>query len=78
MKAGIDAGKKPEEIALDMPWYKEWTGVAADGPAMNKDSIKHVYDELTGKIDHDKLGRLPYTPPWPGLGTRLQGDALGR
>ncbi len=40
-----------------------------NGPArMRKrfsDNIKYVYDELTGKIDHDKLGSLPYRPRWP-------------
>ena len=52
----IDGGKKLDEIALDMAWYKEWTG----------------------KIDPDKLGRLPYTPAWPGLGSPVEGDAVGR
>jgi cyclase len=49
-----------------MPWYKEWTGKdAKDIP----DNVEFVYKELTGKIDHDRLGvlpedRLPYpTPP---------------
>ncbi len=23
---------------------------------MNKDNVKHVYNELMGKIDHDRLG----------------------
>jgi glyoxylase-like metal-dependent hydrolase (beta-lactamase superfamily II) len=75
IKEGIDGGKKLDEIALDMPWYKEWTGKPANDI---KDNIKHVYDELTGKIDHDKLGRLPYTPAWPGLADPLRGDAIGR
>jgi hypothetical protein len=26
---------------------------------MNKGNVKHVYDELTGKIDHDRLGVAP-------------------
>ena len=26
---------------------------------MNKDNVKHVYEELTGKIDHDRLGLRP-------------------
>jgi phosphoglycerate dehydrogenase-like enzyme/glyoxylase-like metal-dependent hydrolase (beta-lactamase superfamily II) len=30
--------------SIDMPWYKEWTGVDPTG-----DNIKHVYAELTGK-----------------------------
>jgi glyoxylase-like metal-dependent hydrolase (beta-lactamase superfamily II) len=55
IKKGIDAGKKLEEITdgLDMPWYKEWTGKDA---RQIKDNVKHVFEELTGKIDHAKLG----------------------
>ena len=64
IKKGIDAGKKLDDITagLDMPWYKEWTGKEAKEI---RDNIKFVYDELTGKIDHDKLGLLPYRPRWP-------------
>jgi len=55
VQKGIDDKKKPEEIAagLEMNWYKEWTGKAAKE---NGDNVKHVYEELTGKIDHSKLG----------------------
>ncbi len=55
VKGGIDAKKKPAEIAdgLEMAWYKEWTGKAAKDI---KENVKFVYDELTGKIDHDRLG----------------------
>ncbi|HKB03894.1 MAG TPA: MBL fold metallo-hydrolase [Gemmataceae bacterium] len=63
VKKGIDAKKDAAAIAagLDMPWYKEWTGKAAkDIP----DNVKHVYDELMGKIDHDRLGLLPLDA-WP-------------
>src|SRR5205823_3350255 len=51
VKKGLDAKKSLDTITagLDLPWYKEWTGAAVTGPAMNKDNVKHVYDELTGK-----------------------------
>jgi cyclase len=62
IKKGIDAGKKVDEITLDMAWYKEWTGKEANEI---KDNIKHVFAELSGQIDHDKLGLLPYKPQWP-------------
>ncbi|HEV3203048.1 MAG TPA: NAD(P)-dependent oxidoreductase, partial [Gemmataceae bacterium] len=46
---GIKDNKNLEDIArsINMPWYKEWTGVDA---ASKMDNIKHVYDELTGRI----------------------------
>jgi phosphoglycerate dehydrogenase-like enzyme/glyoxylase-like metal-dependent hydrolase (beta-lactamase superfamily II) len=46
VKQGIEAGKDVEDIikSIDMPWYKEWTGVT---PA--PDNVKHVYAELTGR-----------------------------
>jgi glyoxylase-like metal-dependent hydrolase (beta-lactamase superfamily II) len=63
VKKGIDAKKPLADIAagLDLPWYKEWTGVAAKD---NKDNVKHVYDEMMGKIDHDKLGLSPAPLDW--------------
>jgi len=56
LKKGIDDKKSVADITsgLDFPWYKEWTGVAVAETAMNKDNVKHVYDELMGKIDHDR------------------------
>ena len=47
VQKGIDAGLGVEDIIknLDMPWYKEWTGVKPSG-----DNVKHVYAELTGRI----------------------------
>jgi phosphoglycerate dehydrogenase-like enzyme/glyoxylase-like metal-dependent hydrolase (beta-lactamase superfamily II) len=47
VRKGIDAGKDAEEIVkgLDMPWYKEWTGVTP-----SPDNVKFVYDELTGRV----------------------------
>jgi phosphoglycerate dehydrogenase-like enzyme/glyoxylase-like metal-dependent hydrolase (beta-lactamase superfamily II) len=48
VKQGIDADKDFEDIrkSIDLPWYKEWTGVNARD---NKDNVLHVYDELTGR-----------------------------
>jgi cyclase len=55
VKKGVDAGKTPDEIAdgLRIDWYEQWTGKAAK---TNKDHVKHVYAELTGKINHQLLG----------------------
>ncbi len=55
VKKGIDEKKSLEDITagLEMPWYKEWTGVDAKE---KKENVKHVYDELNGKVDHDRLG----------------------
>jgi phosphoglycerate dehydrogenase-like enzyme/glyoxylase-like metal-dependent hydrolase (beta-lactamase superfamily II) len=46
VREGIDAGKGPDEIvkSIDMPWYKEWTGVTP-----SPDNVKFVYAELTGR-----------------------------
>ena len=60
VQKGID-GKKPLDditASLEMPWYKEWTGKPAKDI---KDNVKHVYEELTGKIDHERLGMI--APP---------------
>jgi len=63
VKKGIDDKKELKAITagLKMDWYKEWTGKAAKD---NADNVKHVYEELTGKIDHSKLGWAPT----PGMG----------
>jgi glyoxylase-like metal-dependent hydrolase (beta-lactamase superfamily II) len=55
VKKGIDGKQSVEEITkgIDLGWYQEWTGKAAKE---NKDNIKHVFDELNGKVDHDRLG----------------------
>jgi len=55
IKKGIDAKKTLPEITdgLEMAWYKDWTGKAAKDV---KDNVKHVFDELNGKIEHDRLG----------------------
>ena len=66
VQKGIDGKKSVEDITagLDFPWYKEWTGAGVAETAMNKDNVKHVYLELTGKIDHDRLGALPSPLDW--------------
>jgi glyoxylase-like metal-dependent hydrolase (beta-lactamase superfamily II) len=63
VKKGIDAKKSLADITtgIDMPWYKEWTGKDAKEI---KDNVEHVYKELTGKIDHDRLGLAPLGS-WP-------------
>jgi D-3-phosphoglycerate dehydrogenase len=47
VKKGIEAKKNAKEIHkdIDLPWYKEWTGVKPTLP-----NVEHVYDELTGRI----------------------------
>lgn len=58
VKKGIEDKKSPEDIikGLTFPWYKEWTGVDVVETDMNKGNVKHVYAELMGKVDHDRLG----------------------
>jgi cyclase len=78
VKKGIDAGQAVAEVtaAIDMPWYKEWTGKEAKA---NKDNVDHVFKELTGKIDHDRLGRRPGAPlTWPDSGADERLAAAGR
>lgn len=64
VQKGIDAKKTAEQTAagLTMDWYKEWTGKAAKE---NLDNVKHVFAELSGKIDHDRLGAAPAPTGWP-------------
>jgi cyclase len=47
VQQGIDAGKSQADLiaGIDMPWYKQWTGVTPPGA-----NIKHVYSELAGLI----------------------------
>jgi phosphoglycerate dehydrogenase-like enzyme/glyoxylase-like metal-dependent hydrolase (beta-lactamase superfamily II) len=54
VRKGINAGLGIDDIikSIDMPWYKEWTGVEAK---TNGDNIKHVYAELTGRITPSDL-----------------------
>jgi cyclase len=65
IKKGVEDKKSLEDVttALDMPWYKEWTGKDAKEI---KDNVKHVYDELTGKIDHERIGFGPAPLDWRG------------
>ena len=63
IKKGVDEKKSLADItaSLDLPWYKEWTGKDAKEI---KDNVKHVYDELTGKIDHERIGMGPAPLDW--------------
>jgi glyoxylase-like metal-dependent hydrolase (beta-lactamase superfamily II) len=63
VKKGLDDKKSLEAITagIELGWYKEWTGKSAKE---NKDNVKHVYEELTGKIDHDRLGLSPALLDW--------------
>ena len=67
VKKGIDAKKSLEVITmeLDLPWYKEWTGKAA---CDIKDNVKHVFDELNGKVDYDRIGLNRQPLSWPDIG----------
>ncbi|MBP3959695.1 MBL fold metallo-hydrolase [Gemmata sp. G18] len=75
VKKGIEDKKSVEEITkgLDFPWYKEWTGVNVVETDMNKDSVKHVYNELMGKIDHDRIGAAPSPLNWRPAPTGIAG-----
>ncbi|MCI0700233.1 MAG: MBL fold metallo-hydrolase [Planctomycetia bacterium] len=66
VKKGIDAKKSVADITagLDFKWYKDWTGVGVAETDMNKNNVKHVHDELMGKIDHDRLGAAPSPLDW--------------
>jgi phosphoglycerate dehydrogenase-like enzyme/glyoxylase-like metal-dependent hydrolase (beta-lactamase superfamily II) len=46
-RKGIDSSLTADEVAerIDMPWYKEWTGVKP-----MPDSVKYVYAEMTGGV----------------------------
>lgn len=48
VQEGITGGKSLDEIkkTIDLPWFKEWTGVTVRDRAEN---IEHVYKELTNK-----------------------------
>jgi glyoxylase-like metal-dependent hydrolase (beta-lactamase superfamily II) len=75
VKAGLDAGKDLAAITagIDMAWYKDWTGKAAKE---NKDNVAHVHKELTGQVEHDRLGRRPGSPGWPDGGTAAEDGRL--
>jgi len=69
VKKGIDAKKSFDGIAgeITMPWYKEWTGVDI---REKKDNLQHVYDEMTGKVDHDRLGSVIIKRPLQTIATK--------
>jgi phosphoglycerate dehydrogenase-like enzyme/glyoxylase-like metal-dependent hydrolase (beta-lactamase superfamily II) len=48
VRKGVEAGKDLDEIreGIDMPWYKEWTTVAAKE---RKENVEHVFNEMTGR-----------------------------
>ena len=68
VKKGVDDKKSVEAItsSFNPPWYRDWTGVTATETPMLKDNVKHVHEELTGKIDHDRLGARLDRPEWRG------------
>jgi len=58
VQAGVDTNKSLVDIqkSINMPWYQEWTGKDVKD---NDDNIKHVYDELTGKLKpYDTVAQL--------------------
>jgi glyoxylase-like metal-dependent hydrolase (beta-lactamase superfamily II) len=66
VQKGIADRKSVEEItaSFELPWYKKWTGVTPTETPMLRDNVKHVHQELMGKIDHDRLGALPAADEW--------------
>jgi glyoxylase-like metal-dependent hydrolase (beta-lactamase superfamily II) len=77
VQKGIEQNKSVEEIiaAFNPAWYKDWTGVTATETPMLKDNVKHVYDELTGKINHDRIGFGPSPVEGRAAATRLAGHS---
>jgi cyclase len=81
VQKGIEEKKSVEQItaAFDPAWYKEWTGVTATETPMLKDNVKHVHDELMGKLDHDRIGFGPAPLDWRANGTEvLRGEPAAR
>jgi glyoxylase-like metal-dependent hydrolase (beta-lactamase superfamily II) len=79
VQKGVTDKKSLDDItsSFNPAWYKDWTGVTATETPMLKDNVKHVHAELTGKIDHDRLGARPDKPEWrgePGGIARTQAD----
>jgi len=64
VQQGIQADKSEQDIiaGIDMPWYKEWTGVIPTG-----ENTKYVYAELTGKVTpwdlSEEFGVFPGASP---------------
>jgi phosphoglycerate dehydrogenase-like enzyme/glyoxylase-like metal-dependent hydrolase (beta-lactamase superfamily II) len=69
VQKGIDEKQGVEDIVkdLELPWYKEWTGVAPPG-----DNVVHVYNELTGRVSpwdlSEDFGILEGPSPTKGNG----------
>jgi glyoxylase-like metal-dependent hydrolase (beta-lactamase superfamily II) len=63
VKKGIDKKRSAADItaAIDLPWYKEWTGKPVKE---NADNVKHVFEELMGNVQHDRLGLAPSPLDW--------------
>ncbi len=55
VKKGIADKKELKDITagIKFEWYEKWTGVEAK---TRDENIEHVFKELSGKIDHGKLG----------------------
>jgi phosphoglycerate dehydrogenase-like enzyme/glyoxylase-like metal-dependent hydrolase (beta-lactamase superfamily II) len=69
VQKGIDARQGAEDVVknLELPWYKEWTGVVPPG-----DNVVHVYNELTGRVSpwdlSEDFGILEGPSPTKGNG----------
>ncbi len=74
VRAAIDAGQTPDDLkqSLDLPFYKEWTGVEA---RKNVENIDHVFKELSAG---DKpLEQSKAFEKWQGLPGAGQYATLG-
>jgi cyclase len=80
VRKGVDDKKSLADITatFNPPWYKEWTGVTATETPMLKGNVKHVHEEVTGKIDHDRLGARPDRPEWRGETRGIAGTEPAR
>ena len=81
VQKGITDKKSVADItaSLDLPWYKEWTGVTATETPRLMDNVKHVYDELMGQVEHDRLGARSAPLDWRNapLATSRSADPNG-
>lgn len=70
VRDGISKGFGKDDIAnrIELPWYREWTGVDASSRTEN---IAHVFDELTGILPPNTfLTRMGITPDTTPLRSR--------